>query len=157
MRIRRLPFPPVLESLTSDIHTSGLRYPSNINPPEHLRRSRLGTNIASTRTDRYWAHLCLSVVVVLWVCRVFWYETRCYTRLRQKRMMSQLRKASGTTILVTDIPENLLSKEHLKRLYDIYPGGVRRVWLQRDYSKLKQKIQEREEWALTGSSGNAFD
>lgn len=149
MRIRRLPFPPVLESLTSDIHTSGLRYPSNINPPEHLRRSRLGTNIASTRTDRYWAHLCLSVVVVLWVCRVFWYETRCYTRLRQKRMMSQLRKASGTTILVTDIPENLLSKEHLKRLYDIYPGGVRRVWLQRDYSKLKQKIQEREEWALT--------
>ena len=107
------------------------------------------TNVASNRTDHYWAHLCLSLVVVLWVCRIFWYETDCYTRLRQKRMVSQLNQASGTTVLVTDIPQHLQSPEDLKSMYNIYPGGVRNVWCQRDYSRLTQKIQERDMWVST--------
>lgn len=104
------------------------------------------TNIAPSQTSRYWTHLCLSLLVVAWVCRIFWYELDSYTRLRQNRLLFQ---APGTTVLVTDIPEDLISTEGLQRLYSVYPGGVRKVWLQRDYSKLADKVQERDVWALT--------
>lgn len=104
------------------------------------------TNIAPSQTIRYWAHLCLSLLVVSWVCRIFWYELDSYTRLRQNRLLSQ---APGTTVLVTDIPQDLISTEELQRLYSVYPGGVRKVSLQRNYSKLADKVQERDVWALT--------
>ena len=103
------------------------------------------TNIDPSHTNRYWAHLCLSVLVVLWVCRVFWHELNSYTRLRQRRLMSQ---APSTTVLVTDIPRELISVERLERIYSIYPGGVRKVWLQRDYSELYDRVDERKTWVL---------
>ena len=104
------------------------------------------TNIAPSHTNRYWAHLCLSILVVLWVCRIFWYELDSYTRLRQRRLLTQ---APATTVLVTDIPPDLVSTEKLQRLYNIYPGGVRRLSLQRDYNDLYLKIEERNAWVLT--------
>lgn len=42
------------------------------------------TNVPPTHTSRYWVHLVLAVVVVVWVCRIARIELLCYTRLRHK-------------------------------------------------------------------------
>jgi len=45
-----------------------------------------------------------------------------------------------------DIPENELSA--LEDLYSMFPGGVRCVWINRDFSVLSRKMQEREKYVI---------
>ena len=107
-------------------------------------------NISSNHTDRYWAHLCVSLFVVVWVCYVCWYELRSYTIIRQRRLISCDFKhdLSHATVIVTDIPESLLTLNSLKRIYDVYPGGVKSVIINRDYSRLVKKVLKRNEIAF---------
>lgn len=103
------------------------------------------TNISPTCTGRYWVHLFLALFVVLWVCFLIHFELQTYTRLRQKRLtsLSRSKTALGTTILVTDVPQSLLTVQRLTKIYNVYPGGVRQVSVHRDYSKLANQIQKR--------------
>ena len=48
-------------------------------------------------------------------------------------------KASSTTVLITDIPRELCTVEALAALYDDFPGGIRRIWLNRNFEALVQK------------------
>lgn len=109
------------------------------------------TNVPPAHTDRYWVHLVLALLVVIWVCRIARIELLCYTRLRHKWLISsdRLGRTSTTTILVTDIPTPLLDVHQLHTLYSIYPHGVRRVSLNRDHSKLRQCIRKRDQVALS--------
>ncbi|KMU83435.1 hypothetical protein CIHG_01217 [Coccidioides immitis H538.4] len=88
-------------------------------------------NVRPENSNRYWAHLILAVVVVVYVCAVFFDELRGYIRLRQAYLTSPQHRlrASATTVLVTSIPEKWLSIEALDNLFDVYPGGVRNIWL----------------------------
>lgn len=108
------------------------------------------TNISPARTNRYWAHSFLALLVVLWVCFVAHFELQSYTRLRQTRLTSlgRSKTALGTTILVTDVPQSLLTVRRLTDIYNVYPGGVRQVSIHRNYSKLADQVQKREQLAL---------
>ncbi|KFY49784.1 hypothetical protein V496_09797 [Pseudogymnoascus sp. VKM F-4515 (FW-2607)] len=103
-------------------------------------------NISPDKTRRYWAHLILAVVVVIWVCYVFYAELRVYVRVRQDYLTSAEHRlrASATTVLVTDIPNEWLTTEALSVLYDVFPGGIRNIWVNRDYRKMLQKVRARE-------------
>ena len=81
-------------------------------------------NIKPEHTDRYWAHLVLAVLSILYVCAVFFDELRGYIRLRQAYLTSPQHRlrASATTVLVTAIPKKWLSVEALTNLYDVFPG-----------------------------------
>ena len=108
------------------------------------------TNVSAEHTNRYWAHLSLALLVVLWVSRITRLELLTYTRLRHKWLASSdsLDGTSTTTILVTDIPETLLSVEQLYSTYNVYPFGVRKVSINRDLSELVDKIVKREQCVL---------
>ncbi|WEW57982.1 hypothetical protein PRK78_003449 [Emydomyces testavorans] len=108
-------------------------------------------NVKPENTDRYWAHLILAVIVVVYVCAVFFDELRGYIRLRQAYLTSPQHRlrASATTVLVTSIPEKWLSLEALDNLFDVYPGGVRNIWLNRNMDQLSAKIKLRNQLALT--------
>ena len=107
-------------------------------------------NVSPAHTKRYWIHLFLAILVVVWVCRVAHVELLCYTRLRHQWLMSpdRLGLTSTTTVLVNDIPKSLLTVRQLHALYSVYPHGVRCITLNRDYSKLHQCIQRRDSLAL---------
>ncbi|KAK7928197.1 hypothetical protein PG985_005195 [Apiospora marii] len=79
-------------------------------------------NVAPEKTNRYWAHLILAIAVILW------------HRLR----------ASATTVLVSAIPDKWLTEEALLGLFDVFPGGIRNIWLTRDFTTLLEKIQKRD-------------
>ncbi|KAJ2988963.1 hypothetical protein NUW58_g3710 [Xylaria curta] len=104
-------------------------------------------NVKDENYRRYWAHLVLAVLVVLWVCGVIFAELRVYVKVRQDWLTTAEHRlrASATTVLVSGIPDKWLSEEALRGLFDVFPGGIRNVWLTRDLTHLLDKIKKRDE------------
>ena len=107
-------------------------------------------NVAPQHTNRYWGHLVIAIIVIVYVCAVFFDELRGYIRLRQAYLTSPQHRlrASATTVLVTSIPLKWLSEEALFNLYDVFPGGVRNVWTNRNMDELNEKVKLRNTLAL---------
>ena len=102
-------------------------------------------NVRPTRNNRYWAHLVLAVILVTYVCFVFYDELQGFVRLRQAYLTSPQHRirAAATTVLVTNIPEEWRTVQALDNLFDAFPGGVRNIWINRNYETLHAKIKER--------------
>lgn len=107
-------------------------------------------NVTPEHTNRYWAHLVLAVLSVIFVCAVFFDELRGYIRLRQAYLTSPQHRlrASATTVLVTAIPKDWLTLDALTKLYDVFPGGIRNIWINRDFDELNEKVKLRNKLAL---------
>ncbi|RAL15251.1 putative DUF221 domain protein [Aspergillus homomorphus CBS 101889] len=107
-------------------------------------------NVTPEHTSRYWGHLVMAVIVIFYVCAVFFDELRHYIRLRQAYLTSPQHRlrASATTVLVTAIPEGWLSMKALEQLYDVFPGGIRNIWINRNFDDLHEKVKQRDELAL---------
>ncbi|PWY75584.1 DUF221 domain protein [Aspergillus eucalypticola CBS 122712] len=107
-------------------------------------------NVKPEHTSRYWGHLVMAVIAIFYVCAVFFDELRGYIRLRQAYLTSPQHRlrASATTVLVTAIPESWLSVEALESLFDVFPGGIRNIWINRNFDDLNEKVKQRDELAL---------
>lgn len=90
-------------------------------------------NVRPENADRRWAHLMLAILVIVWVCAVIFSEMRVYIKVRQDWLTSAEHRlrASANTVLVSSIPEKWLSEEALRGLFDVFPGGIRNIWLVR--------------------------
>jgi hypothetical protein len=106
-------------------------------------------NINGTRGNRLWAHLILAVIFIGWLFYVVFTELRGYIRVRQAYLTSPQHRirASATTVLVTGIPRKWLTLEALSGLYDVFPGGIRNIWINRNYDELSEKVNNREKIA----------
>lgn len=69
-----------------------------------------------------------------------------YIKVRQDYLTSAEHRlrASATTVLVSAIPPKWLTTEALAGLYDVFPGGIRNIWINRSFDKLLDKIHERD-------------
>lgn len=107
------------------------------------------SNVSPENTDRYWAHLILAVGVVIWVCFMFHQELSHYIVKRAGFLnsLSHRLKASSTTVLIQDIPDDLCTEQALEEIYGDFPGGIRRIWINRDFTILvnKDKLRKRYE------------
>ena len=116
------------------------------------------TNVPPEHTSRYWAHLILAVGVIAWACYLFHQELLHYVIKRQEYLggRSHRLKASSTTVLILDIPKELCTTEALMELYDDFPGGVRRIWLNRNFDSLvnKDKLRRAYEDRLENAETN---
>ncbi|KAF2278743.1 DUF221-domain-containing protein [Westerdykella ornata] len=103
------------------------------------------------KLDRLWAHLILAVCVVIWVCYNVYLALRKFVRLRQTilTMPEHRIRASATTILVQTIPRKWLTVAALDALYDVFPGGIRDIWINRNYDDLQEKVNKRTKIART--------
>lgn len=103
-------------------------------------------NVSREHISRYWAHLVLAYLFVIWICAVMLVEVFHFIEVRQEWLVSKRHraKASATTILVTAIAKDLLDEDKLRTLFSVLPDGVRHVWLNRDFSKLLAEIQYRD-------------
>lgn len=97
------------------------------------------------KTNRLWAHLVLAVLVVIWVCYNVFLALRKFVRLRQSilTMPEHRIRASATTILIQTIPRKWLTVAALDALYDVFPGGIRDIWINRNYDDLQEKVNKR--------------
>ncbi|KAF1972562.1 DUF221-domain-containing protein [Bimuria novae-zelandiae CBS 107.79] len=114
-------------------------------------------NVESKR-KRLWAHLVLAVLTVIWVCYNFYLALRKFVRLRQTilTLPEHRIRASATTILVQSIPRKWLTVAALDALYDVFPGGIREIWINRNYDDLAEKVKKRTKIAraLEGAETN---
>ncbi|KUJ14413.1 DUF221-domain-containing protein [Mollisia scopiformis] len=104
-------------------------------------------NVRPEDTHRYWVHLVLALLVVIWVCEVFFAEFKVYIKVRQDYLTSAEHRlrASATTVLVSAIPRKWLTVEALAGLYDVFPGGIRNIWINRKFDALLDKIHQRDQ------------
>lgn len=102
-----------------------------------------------SKQHRLWAHLILAVLVVCWVCFNFFLALRKFIRLRQTilTMPEHRIRASATTILVQSIPRKWLTVAALDALYDVFPGGIKEIWINRNYDELQDKVNKRSKLA----------
>lgn len=102
-------------------------------------------NVRPENHDRRWAHLLLALLVIIWVCFVVFSEMRVYVKVRQDWLTSAEHRlrASANTVLVSSIPRKWLSEDALRGLFDVFPGGIRNIWLTRDFAELLDKIKRR--------------
>ena len=108
-------------------------------------------NVPPTKTNKYWAHLILAIGVIIYSCFVFFDELRGYIRLRQAYLTSPQHRlrASATTVLVTAIPTKWCTFDALDGLYDVFPGGIRNIWINRNFDALNDKVKLRDKLAKT--------
>jgi NMD protein affecting ribosome stability and mRNA decay len=52
-------------------------------------------------------------------------------------------RASATTILIQSIPRKWLTVPALDALYDVFPGGIKDIWINRNYDALQEKVNKR--------------
>lgn len=104
-------------------------------------------NVSPKHTGRRWADLIMALCVIVWVCYVFFYELRVYIKVRQDYLTSAEHRlrASANTVLVSSIPGKWYTEEALRGLFDVFPGGIRNIWLTRDFSDLLSKIHKRDD------------
>jgi hypothetical protein len=107
------------------------------------------TNYDRNRTDRFWAHLLLAVGFLLWIAFIIYGELRGYIRVRQAYLTSPQHRlrASATTVLLRSVPRKWLTVEALDGLFDVFPGGVRNIWINRDFEQLNEKVKLRDNLA----------
>lgn len=106
-------------------------------------------DVPPDKNNRYWAHLVLAIGVVIYTCFIFFDELRGYVRLRQAYLTSPQHRlrASATTVLVTAIPAKWCTFEALNGLYDVFPGGIRNIWINRNFDELNDKVKRRNKLA----------
>ncbi|BEI90642.1 uncharacterized protein CcaverHIS019_0307120 [Cutaneotrichosporon cavernicola] len=99
----------------------------------------------SPKLKRYWAHLCLAYLFNGWIMTLLWLEMKVWLKTRQEWLVSPKHSctAQASTVLITGIPEELMDEDALTKLYSYLPGGVYRVWLQRDLRDMPKVWQKR--------------
>jgi hypothetical protein len=112
-----------------------------------LARLTIGNVNASVYGRRLWAHLILTVLSIFWILYNIYYELRSYIRVRQAYLTSPEHRirASATTVLVTGIPAKWLTIQALDGLYDVFPGGIRNIWINRNYDAIADKVSKRDD------------
>jgi len=109
-----------------------------------LNRFTFG-NIKPDDFPRFSAHLILAYLFTFWIFWVVRGEMRHFITVRQKHLIdpAHARSAQASTMLVTGVPPRYLHPASLKALFGIMPGGVKRVWVNRDLKDLPDLWDER--------------
>ena len=94
-------------------------------------------------SNYYWAYLVLALVVIVQACYIIHEEFRFYLQIRQDFFPP---RTTPHTVLVSDIPHHLCSREKLSAIYEKMVGGTYCVWINRDCKTLDRKMRQREKF-----------
>lgn len=104
------------------------------------------SNISDGNTGRLTAHLVLVTAYILFVCGIVHVELGRYVAMKRTVMTKMDHKltAGARTVLFRGIPKEFTSEAKIEKMLNVLPGGVKKVWLNRDYQSLVDKIKERD-------------
>lgn len=102
-------------------------------------------NVARNKQGRYAAHLLMAYFVTFWVWWNVKHEMSNFITTRQRWLISPQysHSARASTVLIRGVPQRYLTERALKKLYDCLPGGVAKVWLNRDLQDMPDLYERR--------------
>ncbi|KAF9458987.1 hypothetical protein BDZ94DRAFT_1269342 [Collybia nuda] len=95
-------------------------------------------NISSERSVRFSAHIILVYFFTVWIFYNIKIEMRHFITTRQQHLINptHAKSVQANTLLVTGIPAKYLSREALLKLFNDLPGGVKKIWINRNLKEL---------------------
>ncbi|KAJ2894928.1 phosphate metabolism protein 7, partial [Coemansia aciculifera] len=108
--------------------------------------SKLTMGNVKPESLKLWVHIVFFMVFVVWVMRAIFGELKIYTRLRIWWLTNPTHssKVGASTILVSTLPAALTDNDSkLSEMFDMFPGGVRQVIVNRNCTKLEKVVEER--------------
>ncbi|KAI5996352.1 hypothetical protein EDD15DRAFT_517309 [Pisolithus albus] len=95
-------------------------------------------NVSPYNQPRYAGHLVCAYLFTFWIYWNIRREMSHFVTIRQLHLVDSKhsRSSQANTILVTGIPAKFLSERALEKLYSHLPGGVKKVWLNRNLKDL---------------------
>lgn len=93
------------------------------------------SNISVEKIGRLNFHFVCSLVTILVFNVLVYYELQTVVQIRQTYLNSKKHRnqLSSSILLLGNIKENMRSPISLKEAFDIFPGGVKRVWMTDDF------------------------
>ena len=90
-------------------------------------------------------HNLTSLASAVWIWWNIKHEMAHYVRVRQQYLVSPSHSstAQARTVLVTGIPQEFLTESSLTDLFSHFPGGVRKVWINRDLGDMPELYNQR--------------
>ncbi|KAL0078697.1 hypothetical protein J3Q64DRAFT_1811006 [Phycomyces blakesleeanus] len=95
---------------------------------------------------RTWAHVILAFFFTVGLIYYTFRETRAYLVLRREYLMSPefAESVVARSLFVPSIPKDVHNIEDLARIFNRFPGGVRRIWINRDLKDLPDDVEDRD-------------
>lgn len=108
--------------------------------------SRVGKTAQEQK--RLAAPLLIQWIFTFWLLYNIQTRMSKFIKLRQQFLISPEHAASvqARTVLITGIPNELLSEKKLRAVYSQLPGGVAKVWLNRNLQQLPDLFDQRQKW-----------
>ncbi|KAI0656899.1 hypothetical protein C8Q70DRAFT_301969 [Cubamyces menziesii] len=102
-------------------------------------------NVPANQQPRYAAHLILTWFFTIWIWWNIRHEMKHFVTTRQRWLIEPDNSSSAmaSTILITGVPRNYLSESAIRNLFSHLPGGVRKVWLNRDLKEMPDLYERR--------------
>ncbi|KLO13330.1 DUF221-domain-containing protein [Schizopora paradoxa] len=103
-------------------------------------------NISPRQQDRYAAHIILVYLFTFWIWKNIITEMNNFLVKRQLYLAEKRHResAQARTVLITGIEDDFLSERALTEMFSVLPGGVQKVWLNRNLRDLPEKYKERQ-------------
>ncbi|KAI7820610.1 hypothetical protein BX661DRAFT_189057 [Kickxella alabastrina] len=112
--------------------------------------SSLSIGNVDPMSSRLWAHVGFLALLVSWTVWCIIGELRIYTHLRMWWLThpDYAARAAASTVLITDVPKSLVNNEaRLAETFDMLPGGVRQVFVNRTSKELADVVNKRDKLA----------
>ncbi|KAJ2554846.1 phosphate metabolism protein 7 [Coemansia sp. RSA 1933] len=102
-------------------------------------------------SKKLWVHIVFFMVFVAWVMWNIFGEFKVYTRLRLWWLTHprHANKVGASTIMVSTLPPTLINDDDkIRSVFNMFPGGVRQIIVNRNCSELEDIVEERDSLAL---------
>lgn len=106
-------------------------------------------NVGKSRQQqkRYAAALLVQWIATLWILYIIQSHVNRFVKLRHDFLMSSehSKTPQAKSILITGVPDDFLCEKKLAALYSLMPGGVAKVWVNRNLKNLPDLCSERKQ------------
>ncbi|KAH9478520.1 hypothetical protein JR316_0008975 [Psilocybe cubensis] len=95
-------------------------------------------NVAPDKSARYAGHLILAWIFTFWILYIIKREMQHFIVTRQQHLIERthVKSVQARTILITGIPKRYLNQDALYKLFNSLPGGVQKIWINRNLKDL---------------------
>ncbi|OZJ03650.1 hypothetical protein BZG36_03933 [Bifiguratus adelaidae] len=103
-------------------------------------------SIGSSSGARLWGHLIIAYIFFGYLLYTLRRQFLSYIRIRQQYLTSKSHNATpqANTVLICDIPDELNDEEVLYKMFNVMPGGVANIWINRNSNHIVKLVQKRE-------------